>query len=229
MKLTFFILSILLLTSCGQGVEINQDNKEAEEPTDKQIDKIANEFCNCCDSVMKSNEDHISKKVKIGSCFYTMENAIDSMSRDTKMSERYLIESKEKIKKLCPNYIDIKYMFSDKTEISNSLKQNPNKCKDYFKDGDYVPVGINSPIVVTRKGTKNIVKYGKENCESVSDVLWVNDCEYYLTLRSSTCKLDGHNIGDQVLVKVTDIRGDTIYYELKMGSGSFPQMMRRVK
>jgi hypothetical protein len=207
------LLSGLLLFSCSMHDEAN---------------RIAENFCHCKDSIFKGNDDLTSKKIKLEDCFYRLSKEIDHVAKDSASKDTLTARIMKLITRSCPDSFDKEKMFQVKRSINENLKIDSKKCKDYFTDGDYVPAGIQEPIVITRKGNLNIVKRTEFGCESEYEVKWIEDCAYYLILKKTSCKDENRMVGDSLLVRVIDIKNDTIHYEIDIKSRTFPQMMRKL-
>ena len=213
MKARLLLLFVFLLFSCT----VNKDDA-----------RIAANFCNCNNSIMNSGEDLTTKRVKLEDCYFMLLREIDSKSSDS-ISRDILVGNVAKlIETKCSEFDNFEKLYNHKRSISVDLEKNLFKCREYFIDGEYVPVGINVPIRIIRRGTKNIVKYSDYGCESVFETTWIDDCKYYLIQKSTSC-LDQSNMnGDSMLVRVINIKSDTIHYEVDMDSKTFPQIMRRI-
>ncbi len=196
--------------------------------TKKIATKIANDFCNCTDSIMNLNIDLTTKKNKLEVCgFYYFQdiekNSIDNISK--KKLEKSVFK---RIKSTCPYISKYKDMFNVKRTISDSLSSNSYKCKDFFIDGEYMPIGSDLPIKIIRKGAENIVVNTESKCETIYTVEWISDCEYFLILKADNCMNRTNLLEDSLFVRIIDIKNDTIHYDLDVDSSTFPQLMKRL-
>ena len=202
----------------------------------EDVDKIANRIAEnnhiCIESILKSNDDLTSKRIKLEKCAYDMYKEIERESKDS-ISRKELYDKVAQIRlKKYSDFEKLYKLFDEKRQMTLSLQNNSNNCKEYFKDGDYVPVGNDMPIIIKRIGLKNIAKYTDTGYESISEVKWIDNCKYYLILKTTNCPEDINWIGDSLLVRVIDIKSDTIHFEIDMKIGNeiktFPSIMRRI-
>jgi len=215
---------LILIGLCSLSCSLNNDK-------DKTAKVIADNYCNCKEKIFSSDDNIVNKKIKFEDCAYDLFRAVENISEDSIYKEALYHLILQIIEDKCSDS-EIKKLFNEKTQISNNLKNKPNQCKEYFKDGDYIFVGVEEPMIITRKGLKNYVKYSNSGCETVSDILWIDDCQYYLILRKSNCPMFVGSIGDSLLVRVISIINDTINYEIdyeiENEVKTFPGIMKRV-
>lgn len=214
-KGTLLSVFILFLFSCK-----NSNNND--------IERIADDFCNCCDINLKSSDDIKTKRIKSNECLNILFQEIEKKTEDSTARNLLFLDIKKLISEKCPDCLEKSTAKVDKHGIiSEAIKKNPQLCKEFFKDGDYFLVGTNQNIVITRKGSKNIVKYLDTGNESVFEIVWIDDCSYYLLLKNTNFSQETNFVGDTMLVKVLDIKGDTVHYDINIKSATYPQIMRR--
>jgi hypothetical protein len=189
---------------------------------------IAENFCNCNDSIMKSDEDLNIKRVKLEDCHFNLSRDIDRISKDSISKVRLSSTVTKLIESSCSEYYIIGNLYNQKRSIATDLEKNSFRCREFFIDGEYVPVGVNVPLRVIRKGAENIVKYLDYGCESIFEVKWIDDCEYYLIQKSTSCFDQEILNGDSLLVRIIEIKNDTVHYEIDKDSNTYPQILKRV-
>jgi hypothetical protein len=61
-----------------------------------------------------------------------------------------------------------------------------------------------------------------------SDVEWISDCEYYLTIQDVTLPDFPFKLGSKLHIKITKVRGDRVYYKSTMGDRTWEGKMTKV-
>lgn len=62
-----------------------------------------------------------------------------------------------------------------------------------------------------------------------SDIEWVSDCEYYLTIKDVSLPDFPFKLGSRLHVKVTKVRGSRVYYKSSLAGRSWEGKLTKVK
>lgn len=190
--------------------------------------KVAEKFCNCSDSIMKNNSDVHKRNIELEDCFQLVLNEIQNHSNDSVSRYHFGLNVSNMIKTNCANWPTIEKNYKTKTQTSEVLKREPRKCREFFVDGEYEILGNNVPMKIIRKGNENISRRTDIGCETKFEIQWIDDCTYNLISKSTNCVDERHLMGDTILVRVVEIKYDTVHYELEAHSFTFPQIMRKI-
>jgi len=212
-----FFFSIIIFLSCEQQC-----------PMEKMAEDMAIDFCHCVDSIKKTDyksEDEL--KVKLDECLIKYSLNMVKMNLDSSGILMLNEKVKNYLNENCPNLVT-KDMFSKWRKTSINTKINPSKCKEFFTDGEYALVGVNINVRIIRKGNKNINIINDLNCYSLSEVVWLDDCKYKLVMLETDCIQDKYMIGQSSMIKIIDIKGDTVYYDMELNGLIKPGIMRKI-
>lgn len=213
MKKTFVIISVLFFYSCASNTD---------------IETIINDYCNCCKNILEAEKNRTTKKIKLENCALNYINSIDKLELNSLYKPFFIGRLEKKMKNNCSECADFEELYKEKRIITENLTNQPHRCKEYFIDGRYRPIGIEENIVIIRKDSNNIVEYLDLGYTSKFTVKWVSDCSYYLIMKETTRPDITTMIGDSMLVRIINISNDTIDYEVDIDDWTYPQKMRKI-
>jgi hypothetical protein len=78
-------------------------------------------------------------------------------------------------------------------------------------------------------GNKHVESYKGGKYIIESDIAWVNDCEYNLTMVKITLPDFPFKPGDKMNVKITKVEGKTIYYTATVNGKNMEGVMIKIK
>ena len=110
-----------------------------------------------------------------------------------------------------------------------NANNNPNsECnilhKGVFKYGEY-----NNEVTVIIKRKKHIEYHNGGKYIIKSKIVWVNDCEYNMTMTKTTVPNFPYGKGDVMNVKINKVDGRDIYYTSTVEENSWEGKLTKVK
>ena len=111
------------------------------------------------------------------------------------------------------------FAFSQTLPACTSLRNSTLKYLDADDSTAYVIIDGNKHIEY-HKNKKYFIK---------SDIEWLNDCEWEMTMTEVTIPRFPFGAGDKMHVKVDKIEGDIIFYTATVKSTSWPGRFRKMK
>jgi hypothetical protein len=81
-----------------------------------------------------------------------------------------------------------------------------------LKKNQYTYKRANKEVLVVFKDNSHIEYHNNKEHFIKSEIQWVSDCEYYLTIKETTLPRFPFKIGSKLHIVVTKVKGNKVYY-----------------
>ncbi len=110
--------------------------------------------------------------------------------------------------------------------LTTTYAQSENNCNQLHR-GTFTYGYADDVVKVVFKKKKHIEYHGKYYIKS--KLVWVNDCEYNMTMKKVTIPDFPFGKGDVMNVKINKVEGDKIYYTSTVNGLSFEGMFTKIE
>ncbi|WP_298878141.1 hypothetical protein [uncultured Polaribacter sp.] len=98
-----------------------------------------------------------------------------------------------------------------------------------LRDNIFTYRNAKKEVVVVFKGDDYIEYHNDQEHFIKADILWINDCEYYLIIRESTLPNFPFKMGTKTHIIVNKVRGKKVYYTTTLGGKSWEGRLTKAK
>mgnify|MGYP001307082445 CR=1 FL=1 len=103
-----------------------------------------------------------------------------------------------------------------------------NNC-GVLKNNTFTYRYSNKDVIVIFNENRHIEYHNNQEFYIKSDIEWINNCEYYLTINEYTLPNFPFKIGDKMHVVINKVRGKKIYYTSSLGGSSWEGRLTKIK
>ena len=114
--------------------------------------------------------------------------------------------------------------------LATSFSLTPQQDCSILHNGTFLYDGIEEKnIVVKIDGNKHLEIHNNGKYKIESQLEWVSDCEYNMTMLKNTVPNFPFHAGDIMNVKVNKVEGNKIFYTAKVNDKSFDGILKKIK
>jgi hypothetical protein len=84
-------------------------------------------------------------------------------------------------------------------------------------------------VLVIFKETEHVEYHNNKEFFIKSDITWLNNCEYYLTIKETTLPNFPFKMGEKLHIEVTKVKGKKVYYKSTLGGRSWEGRLTKLK
>jgi len=105
---------------------------------------------------------------------------------------------------------------------------NSDDCS-ILKNNIFTYKSANREVIVVFNGNKHIEYHNNKEFYIKSDIKWISDCEYYLTIKETTLPKYPYKMGTVFHFVVNKVKNDKVFFTCTLGEKSWEGKLKKLQ